>query len=157
MIKDRLKELDIKITELSNYLQISRPTMYKYIECYDSGNKKEVDKQVVKLFDYISSNELIDKVNVINFIINKSIKGFDTNNDKDYAFIEKIKELYAKDPKSDKIKFIKKITKSNEFDIAIGYLLFIEDLLKKKKLFTSEELMLKPYKDMLKIYLEEKK
>ena len=30
MLQQRLRELEIKITELSEYLQISRPTLYKF-------------------------------------------------------------------------------------------------------------------------------
>lgn len=69
MIKSRLKELDIKITELANYLSISRPTMYKFIEMYDGGEKKELTKSMCELFDYIEKNKLIDKKNVINYIL----------------------------------------------------------------------------------------
>ena len=58
--KPPLQQNDIKITELAKYLQISRPTMYKYIECYDLGQEELVDKQIAKLFDYISKNDLID-------------------------------------------------------------------------------------------------
>lgn len=102
MIKDKLKELDIKITELAKYLQISRPTMYKYIECYDLGQEELVDKQIAKLFDYISKNDLIDKVNVINFILT-SING--NNNvvtNKSNKFIKSVDSLYQKDPNSKK-------------------------------------------------------
>ena len=35
MLRERLKNMEIKITELADYLQISRPTMYKFIEYYD--------------------------------------------------------------------------------------------------------------------------
>ena len=70
MIKDRLKDLEIKITELADYLQMSRTTLYKFIEAYDSGNKRDVNSSVLKLFNYIEKNELIGKRNVINYILN---------------------------------------------------------------------------------------
>ena len=69
MIKERLKELDIKITELASYLSISRPTMYKFIEMYDEGNKKELTNSISLLFDYIEQNDLIDKKNVVSYIL----------------------------------------------------------------------------------------
>ena len=53
MIKERLKDIDLKITELSDYMQISRPTMYKFIEAYDDGNSSIINKHVLKLFKYI--------------------------------------------------------------------------------------------------------
>lgn len=155
MIKERLKELDIKITELANYLQISRPTMYKYIELYDIGKKKEVDKQVVKLFDYISTNDLIDKVNVINFIISKLIKNNNscTLANKNFDFINKIKDIYEEDANNIKIKFIKRILKNSDYDVVMNYLLNIDTLLKKKKLLAEDEEKIKPYIDMLKVYV----
>ena len=53
MIKKRLKDLEIKITELADYLQLSRTTLYKFIDSYDAKNRKEVNSSVLKLFDYI--------------------------------------------------------------------------------------------------------
>ena len=69
MIRDRLKELEIRITELADYLQISRTTLYKFIELYDSGQQKDVNPSVRKLFDFIENNELIGKKNVIGYIL----------------------------------------------------------------------------------------
>lgn len=151
MIKDKLKELDIKITELAKYLQISRPTMYKYIECYDLGQEELVDKQIAKLFDYISKNDLIDKVNVINFILT-SING--NNNvvtNKSNKFIKSVDSLYQKDPNSKKIKFIKKIITTDKFNVVIDYLLSIEPLISKKKRSPMDSKMLKPYLEINKI------
>lgn len=53
MLKEMLKKLDIKITELSDYLKISRPTLYKFIDYYDKNNTKQMDKRLVDLFNYI--------------------------------------------------------------------------------------------------------
>ena len=57
MMKERLKEMELKITELSDYLQISRPTMYKFIEAYDTGDNSIINKNVLKLFKYIDEKE----------------------------------------------------------------------------------------------------
>ena len=83
MLDDRLKELDIKKTELANYLEISRPTMYKYIELYDSNNLSEINKKVLKLFDYITENKLIGKNNVISYILNNltNVKELESNDE----------------------------------------------------------------------------
>ena len=61
MIKDSLKKLNIKITELADYLKISRPTMYKFIELYDSNKYEDITKNVKKLFDFIKNNTLMIK------------------------------------------------------------------------------------------------
>ena len=69
MLRDRLKELDLKITEMADYLQLSRPTMYKFIECYDNKEFSSINKNVLKLFNYINENELVGKKNVVNYIL----------------------------------------------------------------------------------------
>lgn len=145
MIKDKLKELDIKITELAKYLQISRPTMYKYIECYDLGQEELVDKQIAKLFDYISKNDLIDKVNVINFILTSINENNNVVTNKSNKFIKSVDSLYQKDPNSKKIKFIKKIITTDKFNVVIDYLLSIEPIISKKKRSPMDSKMLKPY------------
>lgn len=155
-IKNRLKELDIKITELANYLQISRPTMYKFIDLYDSGNKKDVNPSVVKLFDYISKSELIGKRNVINYILSKmsTVQNMDT--DETNELLLKIKEYVVENPNSEKTQFIIKSIEQSQFDIIIHYLMDIVPLLKKKKLTQQEENKLQPYKNIIDIYVLDK-
>ena len=102
VIKIRLKELDIKITELANYLQISRPTMYKFIELYDSGDRNEVNQRILKLFDYIENNRLIAKKNVINYILN-SIATISDNDTTEVNELLKIIKDYISDRKSTRL------------------------------------------------------
>ena len=73
MLRNRLRELDLKITELADYLQISRPTMYKFIEYYENSEFDLINKKVLKLFNYIAEHELIGKKNVINYILNNLV------------------------------------------------------------------------------------
>ena len=157
MIKTRLKELEIKITELAQYLQISRPTMYKFIESYDDGKLKEVSKPVKKLFDYIEDNPLIGKRNVINYILTKmsSIQDADTNEVND--IIQDIREYISNNPSSEKAQFIKACLTQTQFDIAIHYLMEIKPLLKKKKLTDEEREKLIPYQQIISIYTQPKK
>ena len=69
MIRTRLKELNIKITELADYLQISRPTLYNFIMSYDDEDRAGIPSGICDLFKYIEKSELIDKRNVVNYII----------------------------------------------------------------------------------------
>ena len=69
MLREKLKNLDLKITELAEYMQVSRPTMYKFIECYDSHDFSQINPKVLKLFNYIDEHDLIGKRNVVNFIL----------------------------------------------------------------------------------------
>ena len=138
MIKERLKELEIKITELAQYLQISRPTMYKFIESYDGGKKKEVNKNVKKLFDYIEDNPLIGKRNVINYILSR----MSVPQENDTSEVNEI---------------IQSVTSHSQFDVVVHYLTEIEALLKKKKLTDEEKIKLIPYQQIISIYTQPKK
>ena len=70
MLRQRLKNMDLRITELADYLQVSRPTMYKFIDYYDNGEFDLINRNVLKLFNYISENGLLGKRNVVNYILN---------------------------------------------------------------------------------------
>lgn len=70
MLKERLKDIELKITDLSEYLKISRPTLYKFIEAYDTGNYSVINPQILNLFEYIEKNELAGKTKIINYILN---------------------------------------------------------------------------------------
>ncbi len=69
-MKEKLKQLNLRLTELANYLNISRPTLYKYLDEYESKNYKDIDKNTRKVFDYVKKRSTISKVAVIDFIIN---------------------------------------------------------------------------------------
>ena len=76
----KLDLLNIKISELAQYLNISRPTLYKFIELYES-NKNLLRKKYLELFDYINNNLYLTKIDVIKFIIEKFNKPKDLNNE----------------------------------------------------------------------------
>jgi len=152
MIKDRLKYLEIKITELANYLQMSRTTLYKFIEAYDSGKKKEVNSSVLKLFNYIDKNELIGKRNVINYILNNMATISENDTSEVNEIVKNIKEYISNNPTSEKTQFIEKCVNSTQFDITIHYLMDIASLLKKRKLTEEETKKLEPYMNIINMY-----
>lgn len=152
MIKNRLKELEIKITELADYLQISRPTLYKFIESYDEGNKKDIPHSIKALFDYIDDNNLIGKRNVINYILTKmGAKDSDVTDDSN-EYVLKIKEYIKRNPHSEKTQFLVKCVTNTKYDTIIHYLIDIEPLLTKKKLLTGDVEKLSYYKKIISIY-----
>ena len=152
MIKDRLKDLEIKITELANYLQMSRTTLYKFIEAYDSGKKKEVNSSVLKLFNYIDKNELIGKRNVINYILNNMATISENDTSEVNEIVKNIKEYISNNPTSEKTQFIDKCVGSTQFDTTIHYLMDISSLLKKRKLTEEETKKLEPYMNIINMY-----
>lgn len=153
MLDDRLKELDIKKTELANYLEISRPTMYKYIELYDSNNLSEINKKVLKLFDYITENKLIGKNNVISYILNNltNVKELESNDE--INLFKNVRKYMIDNQNSEKSQFFDLASKNKNFDIVIHYLMEIAQLLKKKNLSEEEIELLKPYNDIINKYI----
>ena len=67
-MKARMRELNIKMTELSEYIKVSRPTLYKYIESYETGDIGSIPDRVVSLFK-LMENPDVSKEQVITFII----------------------------------------------------------------------------------------
>ena len=69
-LKNKLKELGIRLTELSDYFNISRPTIYKYIEHYEEGKLDQINPLVRTVFVFIESKDVISKKEVVTYIIN---------------------------------------------------------------------------------------
>lgn len=146
MLRERLKEMELRITELADYLQVSRPTMYKFIEYYDNAKFNLINKEVLALFNYITENELVGKKNIINYILNNlvSVKEID---DEYSAIIEDIKNVLHANPDSKKSKFITDCLFKDDFSDIIYFLADIASIIKKKS-SSGEE------KQKLQIYLE---
>lgn len=66
-IKDKLKELGITLAQLSNKLEISRPTLDTYIEMYE--NKKIIPKEKYqKVFECLFSEDIKEKETFIQLL-----------------------------------------------------------------------------------------
>lgn len=152
MIRDKLKVMEMKITELADYLQVSRPTMYKFIDAYDNNRKDEVSKPALRVFDYIESDDMIGKRNVISFILNNLAEIDETDSGEVNEVVNAVKLYVSSNQKSEKTQFIRKSISSTEFDIIIHYLMDIESLFGKNDLTEEETKKLMPYKEIIKIY-----
>ncbi len=152
MIKERLHDLEIKITELAGYLGVSRPTIYKAIEDYDSNRKEMVNAKITSLFDYIDGNEMIGKGNVIKYILNELPKIESKNGGEILSSSAIINQFINDNPSSEKAKFLVECAKSQSYDIVIHYFMEISPILKKDKLTKEEKEMIHPYEDIIKIY-----
>jgi predicted transcriptional regulator len=148
MLKERLKDVELKITDLSEYLKISRPTLYKFIEAYDTGNYSVINPQILNLFKYIENNELAGKTKIINYILNNMFEKKELGSEDDNPTYTQIKEILNTSPKSDKRRFIELIAGKSDFDEVIKYLLKIYPLLRKRNLEEWEIKLLKPYDDI---------
>ena len=152
MLEDRLKDLDIKKTELANYLNISRPTMYKFIESYDNGDFEVINKNVLNLFDYITKNTLIGKNNVINYILTKIVDVKEMESKEETDLFKNVRRYILSNPNSEKSKFLDLVCQKTNYDLIIHYLIEITPLIKKKKLTVEESNLLKPYMDIISKY-----
>ncbi len=52
MIRDQFKRMELKITDLADYLHMSRTTIYNFMDAYDKGDKSVISQKVLKLLDY---------------------------------------------------------------------------------------------------------
>lgn len=145
MLRERLRELEIKITELADYLQITRPTMYKFIDYYENSEFDLINKKVLKLFNYIAEHELIGKKNVINYILTNLVNLKENGDSDEIEIIKKIKKYIISNPESKKSQFIVNLVSKESYDDIISYLVNIEPLLKKRKLTDDEISLLNPY------------
>lgn len=152
MIRDRLKEMELKITELADYLQVSRPTMYKFIDAYDNGRKEEISNPALRVFEFIEGNDMVGKRNVISFILNNLAEIADTDSGEVNEIVNSVKLYISANQKSEKTQFIRKSIESTQFDIIIHYLMDIESLFSKDNLTEEETKKLVPYKEIIKIY-----
>lgn len=154
MLRQRLKEMDLRITELADYLQLSRPTMYKFIECYDNGEFEQINKKVLKLFNYINENELAGKRNVVNYILNNLVEVKQLGSKQENDTLSLIKKNILTNPESKKSQFVKLIAQKDTFDKIIYYLMDIYEISKNKKRSQDEENKLQQYNEMLEIILK---
>ncbi len=68
-MKEKLRELGVRNTELSQYMRISRPSLYKYIDLYESGETKSIPQNVLRCFKFIDRYKNITKDQVISYVL----------------------------------------------------------------------------------------
>jgi len=61
--------MGIHVTELSELTNISRPTIYKFIDMYERGEKDRINKDILKLLDYIEREPRMSKRNAIYYVM----------------------------------------------------------------------------------------
>ncbi|MEI0447322.1 hypothetical protein R4K89_10810 [Brachyspira intermedia] len=131
LLREKIRDLDLRISDLAEYLKISRPTLYKYIDMYEEGNRSTIDTKILNLFDYIQNSKNIGSNNVIYYIMNNIVENSNTNNTEEDKRM-KIKSLLKTENKT-KEDFIYMLTEDNFFDPILDY------LMKCKKLSTDPD------------------
>ncbi len=158
MLREKLRFYDLRITELANYFDLSRPTMYKFIDLYDSGNIKDINnKYLIELFDYIEHEEMIDKNNIVSFILDNLMEIKSPEKASTNKKIEKIKKYIIEFPNSEKTQFMVKAVEKDEYDLLIHFCTELRSIVKKDKLSDEEKKKIDLYNEILKVYSIEKK
>jgi hypothetical protein len=119
-IRDKLKDANIKITELSFYLGVSRPTLYSFIEMYSQKDYLSLEKRVYDLFTFVDNTKPLSYAILLNYMINNQIsKNVMMNDDNDIIRIFRS----LKDSNSDwdkmKYQFLEIILNSEKLDYII--------------------------------------
>lgn len=138
-LRDRLRELGIKIVDLANMLDISRPTLYKHIESYETNALENLDSSYIALFNYITQNEFINAKNVFIYITQNILR----LKERDFQGSMSITGNAQKDA------FITLLLESNRFDDLLGYFISCYELLEKDTLSDESRAFLQP---LLKLY-----
>lgn len=147
LLREKIKELDIRIMDLANYMEMSRPTIYKYIEMYETGYRSEIESRVLTVFEYIDNNENIGKTNVIKFILENISKIEENISETEKKKIQ-IRNL-LKHQNETKEDFIYLISEDNFFDPILGYLIKCKNITDKK--MTDEDYeFIKPLENLYK-------
>lgn len=143
-LRDRLRELGIKIVDLANMLDISRPTLYKHIESYETNALENLDSSYIALFNYITQNEFINAKNVFIYITQNILR----LKERDFQGSMAMGRV-AITGNAQKDAFITLLLESNRFDDLLGYFISCYELLEKDTLSDESKAFLQP---LLKLY-----
>ena len=51
LLRDKLKEVGLKLTDLAEMLDLSRPTLYTLIENYELGQRSKIEPKILNSFN----------------------------------------------------------------------------------------------------------
>lgn len=150
MVSERLKEMEFKKKDFAEELRISRPTLDKFINAYESGKREDVNPRIRKIFDFIEEDELRGQRSVRAFIRQcESDTQTEVNcADKNAEFAVIKKHLEENPEKKD---FFDLLAKTTDFDNVVHYCLKIKDLVRERRLTEEQIALLKPYDDIREI------
>lgn len=121
-MREKLKDLNVRITDLSEYLDLSRPTLYKFMDLYDKRKYKDINKSVLKLFKYIDETPNIGKANVMAYILNNPDITTKNNNDIDSIMNVVAAHRISLEDLPEKTDFIRNVLENDLIDEILPYL-----------------------------------
>ena len=135
LLREKLKQIGFKLTDLSEMLNISRPTLYSIIEQYEMGQREKIDPKILAFFKYIDENETLSRLDATRFVFEKITS---SNTITSNQLQEKITNLLKKE-NHDKVKFIELLVKTDFFDPILGYLTECYELIDKHNKSTEDK------------------
>ncbi|MBD5167376.1 MAG: hypothetical protein HDT11_00550 [Helicobacter sp.] len=134
LLRDKMREIDLRLVDLAQFLELSRPTVYKFIDYYETGQRDRLEPKILRLFDFIS--QAPSKASVMSYVIENIVKPKEqTPQDREHQ----IANLLKKENKV-KIEFINRIAESQVFDPILDYLLQCEMILAQGKALEEQEI-----------------
>ena len=133
-MREKIRKLNLRLSDLALYLGISRPSLYKYLELYEQNSKKEIPDNARKLFTFIAKRSTVSKEQVMMYIMTElqcNAVNFDNNPIKNYIDTVADNDL--------KNMFMGAVVSSDTLDSIIPYLTECIRLLTKTNL-TEEEI-----------------
>lgn len=125
-LRDKMREADFRLVDLAEFLDISRPTAYKFIELYERGQKDKIQAKVLRLFEFIDKQEDLSRIGILRHIATINLGKQDTKEQdtkESKAQKEEIIASLLKKENKTKIDFIDLLSSSEIYDAILGYLL----------------------------------
>lgn len=120
-LTSRIRKLKFKMTELADYLDISRATLYRYVESYECGHSMDISELSFKTFDYIMYKSNIDKMNVIMYISKCKNDAMKLESKED--ILSRISKFIEENPNHCKTECIITMFTSRKLDDAIDFIM----------------------------------
>lgn len=146
-LRDKMREADFRLVDLAQFLDISRPTAYKFIELYETGQRDKIESKILRLFEFIDKQDNVSKIGIIKYIsaMNLGKKENTTNQEVKLKKEELIASLLKKENKT-KIDFIALISVNEIYDAILEYLLECAKIIAKSNPSKNDLVKLQPLK-----------
>ncbi len=134
LLRERLKDIEIRLVDLADFLEISRPTIYKFIQMYETGHKENIESKLLRFFDFVMTEKQLDKSKTMGYIIENLVQPrTKSTQDRKQIIANLLKKEHVV-----KIAFIDAVAQTDIFDPILDYLLECKKILGKNKKQLSE-------------------